>query len=66
MRDDRPFYRAPLLLMSTAERIECGWWDNRLAVRDYFIAQGAGHTFYWVYRERLGNDSQWYLHGLFG
>lgn len=65
LRDDRPFYGSPLRLVGTAERIECGWWDGRLVVRDYFIAQGAEPAWYWVYRERLGDDIRWYLHGLF-
>lgn len=66
VRDERPFYGSPLRLAGTAERIECGWWDGRLVVRDYFIAQGAEHAWYWVYRERIGEDIRWYLHGLFG
>lgn len=65
MRDERPFYGSPLRLSGPAERIECGWWDDRLVVRDYFIAQGAESAWYWVYRERLGSDIRWYLHGLF-
>jgi protein ImuB len=65
LRDDRPFYGSPLRLRSSAERIECGWWDGKLIVRDYFVAQGAEPARYWVYRERLGDDIRWYLHGLF-
>lgn len=65
VRDERPFYGSPLRLASPAERIECGWWDGQLIVRDYFVAQGAEPAWYWVYRERLGEDIRWYLHGLF-
>jgi protein ImuB len=65
MRDERPFYGSPLRLIGPAERIECGWWDGKLVVRDYFVAQGAEPAWYWVYRERLGDDIRWYLHGLF-
>ena len=73
MRDHRPFYGSPLKMMSGAERIEAGWWGE-VETRDYFIAQGADHAYYWVYRERLrskgeGEDAaepRWYLHGLFG
>ncbi len=65
MRDERPFYGSPLRLVGPTERIECGWWDGKLVVRDYFLAQGAEHAWYWVYRERLGDDIRWYLHGLF-
>lgn len=65
MRDHRPFYGSPLRLVSGPERIESGWWDGALAVRDYFIAQGSDHASYWVYRERAGQQSSWFLHGLF-
>lgn len=65
LRNERPFYGSPLRLTSAAERIECGWWDGKLVVRDYFVAQGAEAARYWVYRERLGDDMRWYLHGLF-
>jgi len=70
MRDHRPFYGSPLKLMSTAERIEAGWWGEA-ETRDYFIAQGEDHTHYWIYRERPRNgdgeaEQRWYLHGLFG
>ncbi|HJV51216.1 MAG TPA: DNA polymerase Y family protein [Noviherbaspirillum sp.] len=65
VRGDRPFYGSPLRLAGPAERIECGWWDGKLVVRDYFPARGAEPAWYWVYRERLGEDVRWYLHGLF-
>jgi len=69
LRDNRPFYGSPLRLIGGPERIECGWWDSALVVRDYFVAQGAqetGGACYWIYRERTGDDPRWYLHGLFG
>lgn len=65
VRDHRPFYGSPLKLISGPERIECGWWDGALAVRDYFIAQGAESACYWVYRERADQEACWFLHGLF-
>jgi protein ImuB len=65
MRDHRPFYGSPLKLVGGPERIECGWWDGSLAVRDYFIAQGNEGARYWLFRERSGNDWRWFLHGLF-
>jgi protein ImuB len=65
MRDHRPFYGSPLRIVSAAERIECGWQDDALVVRDYFVAQGEESACYWVYRERAGEDIRWYLHGLF-
>ncbi|MGV3742738.1 MAG: Y-family DNA polymerase [Burkholderiaceae bacterium] len=65
MHDYRPFYGSPLKLINGPERIECGWWDGSLAVRDYFIAQGEEGARYWLFRERSGNDWRWFLHGLF-
>ncbi len=64
MRDERPFYGSALKLISGPERIESGWFDDRLAARDYFIAQGTDATCYWVYLERE-TDARWFLHGLF-
>lgn len=65
MRQHRPFYGTPLRLLSGPERIECGWWDGSLVIRDYFIAQGEASTCYWIYRERTGENIAWFLHGLF-
>ncbi|KAF3999255.1 Y-family DNA polymerase [Glaciimonas immobilis] len=65
VRDHRPFYGSPLRLLSGPERIEAGWWDEGLAVRDYFIAEGSEAARYWVYRERAGEEISWFLHGLF-
>ena len=65
VREHRPFYGSPLKLLSPPERIETGWWDPNCAVRDYFIAQGADHACYWIYRERAGEEVLWFLHGLF-
>ena len=69
-RNHRPFYGSPLKIASNPERIEAGWW-NRSQTRDYFIAQGEDHAYYWVYRERIvgaDNESEprWFLQGLFG
>lgn len=66
VREHRPFYGSPLRLIKGPERIECGWWDGGLVVRDYFIAQGAEATCYWVYQERMGEETCWFLQGLFG
>jgi protein ImuB len=68
MRNERPFYGAPLKMASAPERIEAGWW-NGPETRDYFIAEGRDQTLYWVYRERIGTEDaepRWFLHGLFG
>ena len=65
LRAHRPFYGSPLRLLSGPERIESGWWDGALALRDYFIAQGAEGACYWIYRERDAGSARWFLHGLF-
>ncbi|RJF98428.1 Y-family DNA polymerase [Noviherbaspirillum saxi] len=65
VREDRPFYGSPLRLVKGPERIECGWWDGGLIMRDYFIAQGETSTLYWIYQERHGDEICWYLQGLF-
>ena len=61
----RPFYGSSLHLLSGPERIEAGWWDGALALRDYFVAQGEEGACYWIYRERDAGHARWFLHGLF-
>lgn len=62
---DKPYYGSALSLVKGPERIETGWWDNALAIRDYFVAQDAQSIHYWIYRERDHAQPRWYLHGLF-
>lgn len=69
IKQHRPFYGSPLKLMSTGERIEAGWFDGEMTARDYFVAEAADKSCYWIYRERPSATSEevvWYLHGLFG
>jgi len=70
MRQHRPYYGSRLRPVSPPERIEAGWWNGRLVTRDYYIAAGADHCHYWIYRERIGDvdglEPHWYLHGFFG
>ncbi|MCW5297883.1 DNA polymerase Y family protein [Herbaspirillum lusitanum] len=70
LRAHRPYYGARLRPVSPPERIEAGWWNGLLVTRDYYIAEGANHCHYWIYRERIGDvdgrEPHWYLHGLFG
>ncbi|TFW17171.1 Y-family DNA polymerase [Duganella callida] len=69
LRDHRPYYGSPLRICSTGERVEAGWWSQTLA-RDYYMAEGEDRAFYWLYRERSGQQDEreprWYLQGLFG
>lgn len=64
VRDDRPFYSSPLQIIKGPERIECGWFDETVTARDYYIAQGKDATVYWIYLERTA-DPRWFLHGFF-
>lgn len=64
LREERPFYGSPLRMLKGPERIEAGWWDDQLAARDYYIAQGSDSACYWIYLERVPNG-RWYLHGMF-
>ena len=63
LRDGRPWYRGPMVLLSGPERIEQGWWDGNDISRDYYRARDARGNRAWIYqdRRRLG----WYLHGWF-
>lgn len=54
----------PLTLISAAERIENGWWDNTDVRRDYYIACDSDGACFWVYKPRH-NKAQWYIHGIF-
>lgn len=64
LRDERPFYMSPLKILEGPERLEAGWWNDDTAVRDYYVAQAADNTCYWIYRERVP-DAPWYLHGMY-
>ena len=64
----KPFYQGRLLLLAGPERIEAGWWDDALAVRDYFIAENERHSLLWIFRLRPDAGRQetgWFLHGFF-
>ncbi len=64
IRRHRPVYGTPLRIISGPERIEDGWWDEGLTLRDYFIAEAEDGSRYWLFQERADN-SGWFLHGLF-
>lgn len=62
----RPHYGGQALRLKRGpERIESGWWDPALTVRDYFVAEDAAGARYWIYRERDAEDARWFLHGLY-
>ncbi|MFZ6710502.1 Y-family DNA polymerase [Undibacterium sp. TC9W] len=70
IHEHRPYYGSELKLVSPAERIEAGWWQEQIQTRDYYIAVDKRHVRYWIYRERANDpDSEepvWFLHGIFG
>ncbi len=68
--DGRPRWLGrPLTLLAGPERIETGWWDGGLALRDYYVAADDAGALLWLYRERLGavpGEPPWFLQGRFG
>ena len=66
-RAGSPHWHGPLKLLSRAERLESGWWDEgeQSAAgdvrRDYFVARNPQGQWAWVFRDAEG----WFLHGLF-
>jgi protein ImuB len=62
-----PHWHGPLKLLSRAERLESGWWDEGEGGaagdvrRDYFVARNPLGQQAWVFR----NADGWFLHGLF-
>jgi len=62
-----PHWHGPLKLLSRAERLESGWWDDGEGGaagdvrRDYFVARNPLGQWAWVFR----NADGWFLHGLF-
>ncbi|NEX62818.1 Y-family DNA polymerase [Noviherbaspirillum galbum] len=66
VKQHRPFYGSPLWTLRGPERIESGWWDGGLAVRDYYTMQGANGRYYWVYRVRFDEGDHWFLQGVYG
>ena len=65
-RAGRPTHEgSPLRLLTRAERLESGWWDQGEATgdlrRDYFVASTPTGAWLWVFRDLRG----WWLHGYF-
>jgi protein ImuB len=70
-----PQYHGPLTLLAGPQRLETGWLEGEVTLRDYFVARSAHAGLVWIYRERLPtalqqtshpeNALRWFLHGLF-
>jgi len=52
-------------LISGAERLESGWWEDRDQRREYYQGITPTGRRCWLYRDLQATDEQWYLHGLF-
>jgi len=75
VRGHRPLYQGVLQLLTGPHRVEGGWWHRldgtgpaRTAhvQRDYWVAVSEHAGVLWVFQERLaGNETAWYLHGVF-
>lgn len=51
---------APPSLISKAERVETGWWDDAAVKRDYYTAETGSGARVWVFQEQ----DRWFLHGI--
>jgi protein ImuB len=49
-------------LLGKPERIEAGWWSGEDIRRDYYIAETAEGSRWWLYRD--ASTAHWFLHGL--
>ncbi|NOV28767.1 DNA polymerase Y family protein [Methylomonas sp. ZR1] len=65
LTNPEPVRLSGLSLLSLAERIESGWWDDQPIRRDYHSAQDISGRRLWIYRD-LNAKQQWFVHGLFG
>ncbi|HEX2011292.1 MAG TPA: DNA polymerase Y family protein [Roseateles sp.] len=73
VREHRPHYQGPLMLLVGPDRIEGGWWDrlpglslSRYVMRDYWVAQSQTAGTLWVYSTRMDDgELAWFLHGVF-
>lgn len=73
VKQQGPQYHGPLTLLAGPQRLETGWLEGEVVLRDYFVARSAYAGLVWIYRERLPAalqanpeaDLRWYLHGLY-
>lgn len=62
--EPQPISPQQFALLSDAERIESGWWDNSDIRRDYYLAQHKDHSLCWIFHQ-LDPPGGWYLQGYF-
>ncbi len=63
-RHGAPWLDGAMTLLTDAERIESGWWDDTPVRRDYHQARTTNGSRCWLYRE-AGTPARWFLHGWF-
>ncbi|MGK0339589.1 MAG: protein ImuB [Candidatus Azotimanducaceae bacterium] len=64
--DNTPCLAGKLALVKGPERIDFGWWDQRVdkpLARDYYIARQRDGGMLWVFKHL--DAGRWYLHGIF-
>jgi len=64
--DDTPCLAGKLALVKGPERIDFGWWDQRVdkpLARDYYVARQRDGGMLWVFKHL--DAGRWYLHGIF-
>lgn len=75
VKDERPIYQGPLIMLAGPERLEAGWWSllgaaeaegGELTLRDYYVAQSPHAGLLWVYRRRSVGEPGWFLQGIYG
>ena len=52
-------------LISDAERLEAGWWDQQDLRREYYQGLAPSGRRCWLFRDLASANGQWYVHGLF-
>jgi len=64
--DNTPCLAGKLALVKGPERIDFGWWDQRVdkpLARDYYVARQRDGGMLWVFKHL--DAGRWYLHGIF-
>ncbi len=59
--EPKPIQLGGMPTLTSAERIESGWWDGGDVRRDYFIARTPQGAALWIFKDL--NDGSWHLHG---
>ena len=75
VKNERPIYQGPLVMLAGPDRLEVGWWSllsaaeaegTELTLRDYYVARSPHAGLLWVYRRRSVGEPGWFLQGIYG